>query len=142
MTSAPGSYPVGSGKRTSNPHHLIVEQKALQISKEFASLIREAVSSSKSSEILRTSHKQFAQVKTISLFIIGLNYKFQCDKLFISTEARITKIGKNLKVIEKSDQRIISSLDTIPTIQANLAAAKSHFKPPSVTSQSQSSLDG
>jgi len=126
MTSAPGSYPVGSGKRTSNPHHLIVEQKALQISKEFASLIREAVSSSKSSEILRTSHKQFAQ----------------CDKLFISTEARITKIGKNLKIIEKSDQRIISSLDTIPTIQANLAAAKSHFKPPSVTSQSQSSFDG
>ena len=63
MTSAPGSYPVGSGKsRTSNPHHLIVEQKALQISKEFSSLIREAVSSSKSSEILRTSHKQFAQV--------------------------------------------------------------------------------
>ena len=52
-----------------NEDDLIVEQKALQISKEFSSLIREAVSSSKSSEILRTSHKQFAQVKTISFFL-------------------------------------------------------------------------
>jgi len=99
MTSSPGSFPVQ--KRTSNPHHLIVEQKSIQIIRDFSSLFRETLQSSKSAEILNKSQKQFVH----------------CDKIFESTEDKLEKISKNLKLIEKSENRIINSLSTIPTIQ-------------------------
>lgn len=99
MTSSPGSFPVQ--KRTSNPHHLIVEQKSIQIIRDFSQLFRETLYSSKSNEILSKCHKQFVQ----------------CDKVFLSTEDKLERITKNLKSVEKSEERIINSLSTISTIQ-------------------------
>ena len=73
MTSSPGTYPVQ--KRTQNPHHLIVEQKAVQISRDFSCIIKDTIHSSKSYEILAKSHKNFAQ-DSGSIYIFYNFYRY------------------------------------------------------------------
>jgi len=109
---------VKSQLRANNPHHLIVEEKAALITREVSGLLRETVQLGKSTDQLKHAHRAFAQ----------------CDKVFVHTESKLASISRSLKVIEKCDAQIINSLSCVPTIQANLAAAKSHFKASSTSS--------
>lgn len=115
MSSSQGPFPSRTNltrEKPVNPHHLVVEQRAVALTREFSQLIQDTLSSSKYRETLRQSQKQFVE----------------CDKLFIKSEERTNKINKILRAIEKQEDRICTSLSIVPTIQANLAAAQSHFK--------------
>ena len=98
MTSVPV---VKSQIKTNNPHHLIVEQKAANITRECSLLLRETISLGKSSESLKSSHRAFAT----------------CDKTFLATESKLANINRSLKLIEKCDTQVINSLSCVPTIQ-------------------------
>ena len=91
-------------QKTVNPHHLVVEQRAIALSKEYASVLNETLSSSKYRDILRHSQKQF----------------LECDKVFLKTEERTNKINKILRTIEKQEERICTALSTVPTIQGKV----------------------
>lgn len=115
-TSLSGNYQARSKAKTSsetvNPHHLVVEQRAISLSKDSIALLQETLSSSKYREILRHSQKSFVD----------------SDKVFARSENRTEKIQKLLRAVEKQEERICTSLSSVPTIQANIAAAQSHFK--------------
>lgn len=91
-------------QKSVNPHHLVVEQRAIALSKEYASVLQDTLSSSKYRDVLRQSQKQF----------------LDCDKIFMKTEERTNKINKVLRAIEKQEERICTSLSTVPTIQARV----------------------
>lgn len=114
MTSVPV---VKSQRVLNNPHHLIVEQKAVNITREISSLLRETVNLGKSGDALKNAQKQFAQ----------------CDKIFVSSESKLASIGRNLKLIEKADNQIVNSLSTVPTIQGKLGLKSDLLVPLAIT---------
>ena len=93
----------GKGKASVNPHHLVVEQRAISLVKEHASLLQETLHSAKYREILRHSQKQFLEV----------------DRIVAKTEDQTIKIHKLLRRIEKQEDRICTALSTVPVRDTN-----------------------
>ncbi|CAG5111743.1 Oidioi.mRNA.OKI2018_I69.chr2.g6018.t1.cds [Oikopleura dioica] len=95
-----------------NPHLNIVKEKARAAVKDHISLIQGTFLTGKYREGLRSSYRNFAD----------------CDKIFTRLENRTNRLQRNLKASEKQEKIICSGLSAVPTIQANIAAAQSHFK--------------
>jgi len=95
-----------------NPHLNIVNEKARAATKDHISLIQAIFLTGKYRDTLRGSYRIFAD----------------SEKVFNRLENRLTRIQRNLKAAEKQEKLICGGLSAVPTIQANIAAAQSHFK--------------